>query len=612
MPPDQEIKPGPKAGAIEPPVFPVPRDDLLTQVVLMTRAMLASQQRNRLILLALGLASVIGATAAGQIELNAWNQPFYDALSRKDLRAFFYQLWIFAVIAGALLVLNVAQAWLNQMTKMTLREALTRHLFDAWLAPRRAFRMTGAGDIGVNPDQRIHEDARHLVELSTDLGIGLFQASLLLASFIGVLWMLSSGVTFHVVGLSFSVPGYMVWCALLYAGTASWLSWLVGRPLIRLNSERYSREAGLRVALVRVNESIDAIAFYGGEQDEKGRLNRELNHVLRIMRRLVSGVTRLTWVTAGYGWFAIVAPVVVAAPGYFSGDLSLGGLMMAVGAFNQVQQALRWFVDNFSSIADWRATLLRVASFRQALVEMDTLGDATTRIELVPHDQPTLELQDVGIASAAGCTRLSESHVVIKPAERILIIGQPGVAKTDFLRAIAGLWPFGCGRILLPPPETMMFVSQRPYVPRGTLRDALAYPAPASSFSESDYCCALERMGLPHLTGSLGHVAQWDRTLTPDEQQSLAFARLLLHKPRFVLIDGAIDALNDESRDIVFDIFRDELVGTAILNIGRPGTQNGFFTRVLHLVKDQQGARVSPCACAKLRAPPAKEKAAAL
>jgi vitamin B12/bleomycin/antimicrobial peptide transport system ATP-binding/permease protein len=227
--------------------------------------------------------------------------------------------------------------------------------------------------IGLNPDQHIHEDARHLVDLSTDLGIGLLQATILLGSFITVLGTLSETVNYYIDGVSFTIPGYMVWCGLVYAGIASLVSWRVGRPLIDLNAERYAREANLRFALVGVNERTEAIALYGGEKDEKDHLQRELGQVLFMMRRLVNGVTRLTWVTAGYGWFA--------TPGYFVGDMSFGNLMVAAGAFNQVQQALRWFVDNFSQIADWRATLLRGASFRLALVEIDKLG--RDQIELV-------------------------------------------------------------------------------------------------------------------------------------------------------------------------------------------------------------------------------------
>ena len=256
--------------------------------------------------------------------------------------------------------------------------------------------------MGANPDQRIHEDARHLTELSTDLGIGLLQSSLLLGSFIGVLWILSQNVTFHVNGRSFAIPGYMVWCALLYAGTASWLSWRVGRPLIQLNSERYAREADLRFALVRLNEHSDSVALFGGEQDEKQRLTTELERVLRVMRRIVSASTWLTCITAGYGWFTIIAPIVVASPGYFGGDLSFGGLMMVVGAFIQVQQALRWFIDNFSTIADWRATLLRIASFRETVVTMDRLGATENRIEFVECGRRQDHLRESGDRHSQG------------------------------------------------------------------------------------------------------------------------------------------------------------------------------------------------------------------
>src|SRR5580693_4031572 len=343
---------------------------LTPQMLMMFRAFLGSPQRTKLLLLGVAIVAVIGATAFGQIRLNAWNQPFYDMLAHKDLGGFLEQLIVFGVLAGALLVLNVAQAWLNQMTKVRLREGLVRDLINEWLKPRRAFHLVNAGEMGTNPDQRIHEDARHLTELSADLGIGLLQSSLLLGSFIGVLWILSRNVTFHVSGRSFGIPGYLVWCALLYAGTASWLSWRVGRSLIELNSERYAREADLRFALVRVNEYSDSVALYGGEQDEKRRLTSELDNVLRVMRRIVTANTRLTCITAGYSWFTIIAPIVVASPGYFSGELSFGALMMVVGAFIQVQQALRWCIDNSSIIADWRATLLRVASFREMVVTM--------------------------------------------------------------------------------------------------------------------------------------------------------------------------------------------------------------------------------------------------
>lgn len=575
----------------------VPKNEALApQLWMMIKTFWASPGRNTLLLLGAALFIVVSLTAVAQIELNAWNKPFFDALSLKDFRGFLYQLLVFTALAGCLLILNVSQAWLREISKLKLREGLTHDLFDQWLVPKRSFHLSTAGEIGENPDQRIHEDARHLVELSTDLGIGLLQASLLLASFITVLWTLSTGVTFSFDGVSFSVPGYMVWFALIYAAIASLLSWRVGRPLISLNAERYAREADLRFSLVRVNERTEAIALYGGEADEKDFLNREFDRVLSIMRQLVTGFTQLTWVTAGYGWFAIVAPFIVAAPGYFIGDMSLGGLMMAAGAFNQVQQALRWFIDNFSLIADWRATLLRVASFRHALGEMDMLGDEAGRIDRVPTDEDRLVFDHVGIASATGCARLSEEHVVIHPGGRVLIIGKPHGGKTGFFSAIAGLWPWGEGQILLPPAKSMMFVSHQVYIPPGTLRVALAYPYPPSQFTDEEYIRVLQRVGLAHLAAAgLDRVARWERELTHDEQHKLAFARLVLHKPRFIVLDEALDHLDEDTRNLFLDIFGEELAQAAIVNIGQARTRNGFYTRVLRLIHDPMGQRLAPC-----------------
>ncbi len=315
--------------------------ELIRQFSDFVLALWRSSGRSTFILLTVGIVTVILATNAMQVALNAWNKPFYDAIEQKNIRSFITYLMVFGGIAGVLLALNVAQTWLDQMIKLQSRKWLTRDLIEQWLAPRRLVMIRNAGEIGVNPDQRVHEDARHLAELSAGLGIGLFQSSLLLASFIGVLWVLSSGIALSFNGTSVVIPGYMVWCALIYAATGSWLSWQVGRPLIGIGIERYAREADLRFAMVQVSENANGIALNAGEADEKNRLGEELERVLAVMRQLVGAIARLTWVTAGYGWVGIVAPIVIAAPGYFGGQLTFGQLMMVVGVFNQAQGSLR-------------------------------------------------------------------------------------------------------------------------------------------------------------------------------------------------------------------------------------------------------------------------------
>jgi vitamin B12/bleomycin/antimicrobial peptide transport system ATP-binding/permease protein len=558
---------------------------------MMVRALLASPQRNRILFLGIALVAIIGATAFAQIKLNAWNQPFFDALSRKSLGEFFAQLSVFAFIAGGLLILKVAETWFSQTMKVKLREGLVRDLFDEWLKPGRAFRLANAGQIGSNPDQRIHEDARHLCELSGDLTLGLLQSSLLLGSFIGVLWFLSENVTLHFGGNSFAIPGYLVWSALIYAGVASWLSWLVGRPLIQLNADHYAKEADLRFALVWLNEHIDSVALYGGEDDEKQRLTVALEKVLRIMMRIVGASTRLTWITSAYGWSTIVVPTLLVAPGYFGGQLSFGGLMMAVGAFNQVQQALRWFIDNFNAIADWRATMQRIAMFREAIIAVDRVGENEKQIEFAEASEDKIVLENLEVATPTGCSKLDQAQVEIAQGERVLIAGESGAGKTVLFHAIAGLWRWGTGRVELPSGHRVMFMPRQPYVPLGTLRAALAYPSAEGSRKDEDLTAALAATGLDRLASSIDQAARWDKDLTFDEQQLLVFTRILLHKPHCVVIDEALDTLDDGVRKSIMTLFNDKLKGTAVINIGRSDRDNHFFKRVLHLIKEPSG----PC-----------------
>jgi len=583
---------------------------LVPQVSMMLGAAWASPVRNTLLGLAGVTFLVIVATAYGQIRLNRWNEPFYDALARRDFQTFLVQLGVFAIIAGALLVLNVFQRWLGETIKLRLREGLTLDLVDLWMLPRRAFRLASAGPIGVNPDQRMHEDARHLTELSADLGVGLLQAVILLVTFVSVLWALSADFALVIAGRAVSIPGYMVWAGFLYAGSASLLSYVVGRNLIGRNAERYAREAELRFSLVRVNEHIDAISLAGGEAEEARRIKLNLAAVLSAMRGLVIGHTNLTWVTAGYGWLTIVAPILVAAPLYFGGTVTFGGLMMAAGAFIQVQSSLRWFVDNFGAIADWRATLLRVASFRRAMLRSDTMHDASGRIDYEESSSNAISLEHLEIVSSTGCSMLDEEKVEVTPGQHVLVVGEPGSGKTLLFRALAGLWPWGGGRITRP--SGVLFMPRRPYLPPGTLRAVLAYPQSVNDIGADAFTGALERVGLSRLAPMLDRASRWEEELNWDEQQSLMLARLLIHRPRWVVLDEMLDSIDGETRARAFEIFSRDLKDAGILHIGRGSAADPSFTRLLHIVKDpgmRKLVREKPAATR--RPPPGMHAAAA-
>ncbi len=564
---------------------------LAAQMHLISRALLASRAGKPLLVLMVAIVVVIIVTAYGQIRLNSWNKPFFDALSRRDLPAFVAQLGVFFVIAGILLVLNVAQRWLVEMLKVKLREGLVLDLLHGWLQPRRAFWLANAGSIGDNPDQRMHEDARKLCELSADLGTGLLQSVILLGTFAGVLWVVSQGFSVTIGGREFGIPGFMLWAAIAYAAAGSLLSYRVGRGLIRRNARRYAREAELRFSLVRINEHLDGITLAAGEADERRRLERDLFEVLAAMRRLVTGLTNLTWVTAGFGWVTNVAPIMVAAPLYFAGTISFGGMMMAAAAFTQAVSSLRWFVDNFSVIADWRATLLRVANFRHALAGTAVPPEFDCNITYADGEPGRVVIDGLQIASRAGLEMLQEKEVVVHAGERILIVGAPGTSHALLFRALAGLWPWGRGRIVRPRDEMTLYVpSGAPYLPRGTLREILAYPRSPGRFPPLAFARALTRLGLERLVPLLDQTRHWERELSPDEQISLGFARIALQSPPWLLMDDAFSALSDEALARVLAVLGNELARTAVIYIGRAAqARDPFFSAVLHLVKASGG-----------------------
>ena len=562
------------------------------QAVMIYRAIFASPVGRPLIVLLTVMVVAILVTSLGQIILNRWNQPFYDAITRRDLNDFLYQLGVYFVIVGSLLVLDVGQRWLNETIRYRLREGLTRDLVQLWMAPRRAFWLaTSGGPMAVNPDQRMSEDAQKLCEISTDLSIGLFRSGVLLVSFAGVLWTISADFTFRVGGVDYAVPGFMLWAALSYAVVGSFLSYFVGRSLIGRNADRYAREADLRFALVRISEHVDGITLAEGEADERRRVEMHIGNVMIAMRRLVRGLTNLTWVTAGFGWITGIAPILISAPLYFTGKTTFGGMMLAAAAFSQAQGSLRWFVDNFGAIADWRATLLRVANFRAALLASESQQDVGSRIEYAEGAPGEMAFDELEVDSPVGRERLQERHVVIRAGEHVLICGAPGEGKTPLFRALSGLWPWGSGRIVRPRGESVMYVPRgTPYLPRGTLREALAYPLVTDRFVDRAYAHALERTGLERYVTSLDATRRWDRELSEDEQMALALARVVLHAPPWVVFDDTFSSMEDETLERIIDMLTHDIRRTTIIHIGRSTQAHlPLFARVLHLTRLQGG-----------------------
>jgi putative ATP-binding cassette transporter len=547
----------------------------------------------RLGIMAGAIVVVLACNMAAQVWLNAWNGAFFDAVGHKDGGQIGHELIVFLGIVAVLLTLVVGQTWLHETLKVRLRESLTAHLLEHWLAPGLAYRLAMGGDVGANPDQRMQEDARNLSDLSTDLGVGLTQATMQLVCFIGVLWALSTTLAFSIGGVAITIPGYMVWCALLYAAIGSALTWFVGKPLVGLNAETYRREAEFRFGLVRASESAESIALFGGESDERRIIDKALAATLVMRRRIATAVARLTWITSGYGWLSLVVPIVVALPAYLQSDLSLGGLMMVIGAFAQVQAALRWFVDNFAKIADWRAALHRVSVFHEALLSIDAMTEAQATISMSEHPEGLLEFKNVGVQLADGTVIVAEASAVIHPGERVLLTGESGSGKSTLFRAIAGIWPWGTGEIMTPRRASMMFLPQKPYLPLGTLREALCYPSAPNLFAEQEIRSALDVTGLGEYVTDLDRVERWDQQLSLGQQQRVAFGRLILHRPAWIFLDEATSALDRDSQHSIMTLLETHLPDSAVLSIAHRRELEAFHHRTLQLVVSQEGARLA-------------------
>jgi putative ATP-binding cassette transporter len=558
-----------------------------------------SEERWTARLLGLGVLSLTMIQIGIAIRLNIWNRDFFNALEWRDWNAFLSQMWLFALLCAAAMATAVYQVYLKQLLQLRWRRWLTSRLVNQWLTEARHYHLNFIGSGVDNPDQRIAENTKHATEMAVEFALGVLNAALTLMSFIGILWTLS-GVLDVVLGpINLQVPGYMVFGALLYAGVGSCLTYFVGRPIVAANIRQNTTEADYRFALVRLRENSEAVALIRGEADEEKGLRRHFGDVLAATMGLMRTQRRLMWLTSFYASVGMVYPTLVASPRFFAGAITLGVLMQITAAFGQVQTSLNWFVDNFPRLAEWRSHVERLLEFEEALgttgESTSEAGEVTTIVLSDGGDvdgEQELSFRDLQITHADGSIVIGDATTKIRKGDKVLIVGPSGSGKSMLFRAIAGLWPWGVGQIVVPDRDRMMFMPQRPYLPLGTLGAALTYPAPETKFPSAAITAALDRCGLKHLIPRLGETERWDHVLSVGEQQRLAFARLLLHRPDWVFMDEATSALDEDMQTSLMNLFTSELAGATLVSIAhRPGL-DAFHDRTLTLVDAVGGARL--------------------
>lgn len=503
------------------------------------------------------LAAIVALNLGGVyllVALNEWNRLFYDALQNKNQTVFWEQLGHFVFIAFAFIILAVYRFYLTQLLQMRWRAWMTQHYLQRWLQNQAFYRLelarftaTEGSDATIpdNPDQRIQEDVNRFTSDTISLTMGLLNAVVTLVSFVGILWSLSGAFGFTLAGESYVIPGFMVWMAVLYCVVGSVITHYIGRPQIQLNFQQQQVEADFRHHMVRVREYSESIALDRGETVEQAHLELRFGAVLSNYLRLLKAQKKLIWFNSFFGQSATVFPFIVAAPRFFSGAIQLGELMQIASAFGRVQDSLSWFVDNYSSLATWRATTDRLTSFEEAISSI-----ASVQYAQAATDSIALSATNLTVQLPTGAVLLARTTLQANAGSSVLLQGPSGSGKSTLFRTLAGIWPFASGQVQRP--ADAMFIPQRPYFPNGPLRDALAYPQPASTYSDAELQQALIDALLPQLVNQLDTPGAWGQALSGGEQQRLAIARVFLKKPAWVLADEATSALDDAAENILY------------------------------------------------------------
>ena len=523
------------------------------------------------------------------VQFNTWYNDFYNALQDKKQAEFFKQMLKFAVLASIYIVVAVYAFYLNQMLQIRWRRWLTDRYLKEWLSQRTYYRMQLTGKQTDNPDQRIADDMKLFVDDSLSLSLGFLNASVTLVSFVGILWGLSGALAIPLGARSFEIPGYMVWVALVYAIVGTWLTHKLGKPLILLNFNQQRFEADFRFNLVRFRENTEGVALYRGEQGELAGFRERFSHVVGNWWSLMKRQKILNFFTIGYSQIAVIFPFLVGAPRYFSGAIPLGGLIQISNAFGQVQGSLSWFINAYPTFASWKATVDRLTGFHCAVMDTQEQQRVNPGVVVETGEGSALELDQIDLGLPTGRTLLSKADVEIPEGARVLVRGPSGSGKSTLFRAIAGIWPFGSGRVRLPKNFRALFLPQRPYFPLGTLQAAVSYPAAPDAFSEEQVKEALVAVGLPGLTARMQEEANWSMQLSGGEQQRVAFARALLQKPNWLFMDEATSALDEPAQAALMSLLQERLPATTVVSIAHRPAMAEHHDRTLEIEPGDDG-----------------------
>src|SRR6476660_1305833 len=529
----------------------------------LTKPYWVSEKRGK----ALGLLVLVVALALAmvymEVQFNYWNRDFYNTFEKKDQAEFFYQLGKFGVLAFAWIVMAVYRLWFLQMLQIEWRTWLTDHFLDEWMQDQAHYRIQLLDRGTDNPDQRIADDLRMFVDYTSDLALGRLSAVVTLSSFVVILWGLSGSLEL----CGFNMPGYLVWTALVYAIVGSVHTHYVGRKLIPLNFQQQRVEADFRFSLVRLRENSEGVALYRGEREELGGLRQRFAAVIGNWWQLMRKRKQLNWFQSFYAQLAIIFPYIVVSPRFFSGSIPLGAIFQTASAFGQVQGSLSWFINAYTSYATWKATVDRLIGFR-ASIERVRAEAAQIYGERTESADQRIALDHVKIELPQGSPLLNDTDLALKPHEDVLINGPSGAGKSTFFRSLAGIWPYWKGRIKLPKGARLLFLRQKPYLPLGSLKNAVAYPDEPTKHSDETVKDALRAVGLAQLAGDLERSENWAQVLSGGEQQRLAFARALLNKPDWLFLDEATAALPEEDQAALYRLLKETLAGTTLVSIG--------------------------------------------